>query len=660
MTNDNPMNQGAFSRIAVVNRGEPAMRLINAVREWNEEGRPALRVIAVYTAADRRATFVREADEAVLIGPADPGEAFAASPYLDYAELERALRACRADAVWPGWGFVSEKAEFAELCERLGITFIGPSADVMRRLGDKIESKRLAEAAGVPLAAWSGGPVADVGEARAKAESIGYPLMVKATAGGGGRGIRLVQSAEQLDEAFERASSEASKTAGDATVFLERAIRGGHHVEVQVVADAKGTVWTLGVRDCSVQRRNQKVIEESASTALDAEQEKMVRSHAAELIRAAGYVNAATVEFLYQPGERLLSFLEVNTRLQVEHPVTEATTGLDIVKLQLHIAAGGTLTEIAPDRAADLRARPPRRRRPGQAGPLPLLRRPGHRRRAGNRTAAGTRGTRPSFLRPARQNHPDRRHRRLGRADPRRLHRAGPRGHARGDDPALLPDQAPGERKGHRTRRPPAGNRRVHPRRAGLPGHRDRGPGHRKRDRADLPELADALPTSRTVLVDLYVTSQTPEDEADTDPDRRAGRISDKLGVIPPSVERVTVAVRKPGDGWPAWFTFRPGQDGVPQEDQTQRGLHPMVAERLGLWRFSRFELTRLPAAPDVHLFRIQGREVPDDQRLMALADVRDVTVLRDEDGRVRGLPQLERTLDDCLDSLRAARSGRP
>ena len=343
MSND---SQRAFSRIAVVNRGEPAMRLINAVREWNAEGRPPLRVIAVYTVADRRATFVREADEAVLIGPADPGEAFAASPYLDYAELERALRACRADAVWPGWGFVSEKAEFAELCERLGITFIGPSADVMRRLGDKIESKRLAEEVGVPLAAWSGGPVANLKEAQAAAESIGYPLMVKATAGGGGRGIRLVRSAEQLDEAFERASSEASKTAGDATVFLERAIRGGHHVEVQVVADAKGTVWTLGVRDCSVQRRNQKVIEESASTALPAEQEKMVRAHAAELIRAAGYVNAGTVEFLYEPGERLLSFLEVNTRLQVEHPVTEATTGMDIVKLQLHIAAGGALAEI--------------------------------------------------------------------------------------------------------------------------------------------------------------------------------------------------------------------------------------------------------------------------------------------------------------------------
>jgi len=338
----------AFSRLAIVNRGEPAMRAINAVREWNAEGRPALRVIALYTAADRRAMFVREADEAVLIGPADPGgdgAAFGASPYLDYAELERALRECRADAAWPGWGFVSEKAEFAELCDRLGITFVGPPGEVMRRLGDKIESKLLAERVGVPLAAWSGGPVADLAEARAQAEAIGYPLMVKATAGGGGRGIRLVSSAAELGEAFERASSEAARTAGDATMFLERAIRGGRHVEVQVVADAAGDVWTLGVRDCSVQRRNQKVIEESASTALDGGQEQLLRSSAAGLVRAAGYVSAGTVEFLYEPGERLVSFLEVNTRLQVEHPVTEATTGVDIVKLQLHIAAGGTLAE---------------------------------------------------------------------------------------------------------------------------------------------------------------------------------------------------------------------------------------------------------------------------------------------------------------------------
>ena len=203
----------AFQRLAIVNRGEPAMRLINAVREWNAEGRPPLRVIAVFTAADRHAMFVREADEAVLIGPPDADAAFETSPYLDYAELERALRECRAEAVWPGWGFVSEKAEFADLCDRLGITFIGPSAEVMRKLGDKIESKRLAEQVGVPLAAWSGGPVADLEQAREHAETIGYPLMVKATAGGGGRGIRLVgNSPRELDEAFERASSEASRT----------------------------------------------------------------------------------------------------------------------------------------------------------------------------------------------------------------------------------------------------------------------------------------------------------------------------------------------------------------------------------------------------------------------------------------------------------------
>ncbi|HXV93419.1 MAG TPA: biotin carboxylase N-terminal domain-containing protein, partial [Pseudonocardia sp.] len=349
-----------FSRIAIVNRGEPAMRLIHAVREWNAEadaggstfagqepGRP-LRTIALYTAVDRRAMFVREADEAVLIGPED-GEAFGGTnPYLDLAELERALRACGAEAVWPGWGFVSEKAEFAELCRRLGIVFVGPSPEVMNRLGDKIAAKLLAEEVGVPLAPWSGGAVSGVQEARVHAERIGYPLMVKATAGGGGRGIRLVNGPGELDEAFERASSEAAKTAGDATVFLERALRGGRHVEVQVVADAVGDVWTLGVRDCSVQRRNQKVIEESASTALDAEQEELLRTSAAELARAAGYVNAGTVEFLYDPKERMLSFLEVNTRLQVEHPVTEETTGIDIVKLQLHVAAGGRLADVAP------------------------------------------------------------------------------------------------------------------------------------------------------------------------------------------------------------------------------------------------------------------------------------------------------------------------
>src|SRR6195952_2458416 len=343
-----------FTRLAIVNRGEPAVRLTNAVREWNAEGRPRIRTVALYTAVDRYAMFVREADEGVLIAPADPEEGTCgSSPYLDLAALEQVLRACRAEAVWPGWGFVSERAEFVELCERLGVVFVGPPAAVMRRLGDKIESKHLADEVGVPMAPWSGGPVADGEAAKAAAGKIGYPLMVKATAGGGGRGIRFVAGPEDLDEALTRAESEAERTAGDATVFLEGAVAGGRHVEVQVVADADGGVWTLGVRDCSVQRRNQKVIEESASTALDAEQDALLRTAAADLARAAGYVNAGTVEFLYEPDQKLLSFMEVNTRLQVEHPVTEATTGVDIVKLQLHVAMGGALADIAPGAPAE-------------------------------------------------------------------------------------------------------------------------------------------------------------------------------------------------------------------------------------------------------------------------------------------------------------------
>ncbi len=1194
----------AFERVAIVNRGEPAMRLINAVREWNAEGRPALRVIAVYTAADRRATFVREADESVLIGPEDAGEAFAGSPYLDYAELERALRACRADAVWPGWGFVSEKAEFAELCERLDITFIGPPGEVMRRLGDKIESKLLAEQAGVPLAPWSGGPVADLAAAREAAESIGYPLMVKATAGGGGRGIRFVPAARDLEEAFERAGSEAAKTAGDATVFLERAIRGGRHVEVQVVADAAGTVWTLGVRDCSVQRRNQKVLEESASTALDAEQEKLLRGHAAELVRAAGYVNAGTVEFLYQPGEKLLSFLEVNTRLQVEHPVTEATTGTDIVKLQLHIAAGGTLAEIAPAEPparghaieARLTAEDPERGfapAPGLIEHLALPSGPGIRvdtgvaagdvippqfdsmiakviawgqdraeararlSRALRQTSTVIRGgttskaflldllSRPEFVRgevdttwldtmmadgyapplrvdvallatafEAYEAHERRQRDRLftsaergrpevghetrhqvdvrvggeayrlrvsrsrpvryeveldGRAvdvdvdrsgrfelrltaggqafdvlsvaqgpdylvevdgavhrisggeaglvrapapamvvaitvaagdevaegdvvavvesmkletslrapaagrvaevfadvntqvesgakllriepaadedeaaeagggeradlgalgaaaadgDPaaaaadalsalrslvlgfdvdeaeagRQLQRlAAARDALPADDPRLLageaeilrifadvsalwrsrrvggesqaddeaavdaeaarnpqeymhaylrsrdadaeglpesfrirllrtlahygvdsiepsPDLEPSpeleaalyriflahrraagyvpvvsELLQWRLRHPQSlgsealgdeardGYRRVinqllsatqlrHPgvgdvarqvryrcfdepliaaeraraqqqvraeldhlaadpakraaqidamvasgepilgvfterhqsamlevmtrryywirplrnvtatERSGRPlltaEYTQEGQeyliiatvadGSESAAGTDLPELIKALPSGRIVLIDLYVTSQTPEEEGSGAPEARAQRIRGKLGVLPSSVARVAVAVRRPdgeGGGWPDWFTFRAGPDGAAVEDLTQRGWHPLVAERLGVWRLSHFKLTRLPAVPDVHLFRIQGREVPDDQRLIALADVRDLTIVRDDAGRVTGLPQLEHLLDACLDSLRSARS---
>ncbi|HWN36818.1 MAG TPA: biotin carboxylase N-terminal domain-containing protein [Pseudonocardia sp.] len=1208
-----PTRPAAFQRLAIVNRGEPAMRLINAVREWNaqasapgDDGPPPLRTIAVYTAVDRRAMFVREADEAVLIGPDDESD-FGANPYLDYAELERALLACRADAVWPGWGFVSEKAEFVELCDRLGITFVGPTAEVMRMLGDKIESKRLAERVGVPLAAWSGGPAAGLDEAREHAARIGYPLMVKATAGGGGRGIRLVNSAEELPEAFERASSEAAKTAGDATVFLEKAIRGGRHVEVQIVADAAGSVWTLGVRDCSVQRRNQKVLEESASTALDAEQEQLLRNSAAELVRAAGYVNAGTVEFLYEPKERLLSFLEVNTRLQVEHPVTEATTGVDIVKLQLHVARGGTLDEIAAETPpssghaieARLTAEDPERGfapAPGLIEHLVLPSGPGIRvdtgvavgdlippqydsmiakviawgrdrgeararlYRALKQTAAVIDGgtTNKAFLldlldRPqvrdgefdttwldtmmaggytpprrldvallataveAHDAHVDRQRDRLfnsaerGRPEvghetwhqvdvraggqayrlrvartraaryrvvldgahgtagtavdvdversgrfERRLtvgsqsfavlsvtqgsdylvevngavHRisggeaglvrapapamvvavpvaagdhvaegdviavvesmkletalrapvsgtvaevlvpantqvesgtklvrlepdpeagdaadtetsdrvdlgalagavpelapagaaadalaalralvlgfdidesearpllaglAAARGELEHDDPRVLagetgvlrifadlsalsrnrrvsggagalasddsavdaeaarnpqeylyaylrsrdaeaeglpesfrirlrralahygvadlepsaelgpalyrmflahrrasahapvlaellqyrmrhPESLPeAARDGYREvldhlvtatqlRHPIVGDlaRQVRYRcfdapliavaRAGVHRevrdeleHLDAEPaaraaqidalvasgepilsafgdrhhaamlevmtrryyrirplerfaivehggrplltaGYQHEGQAysvlatvvdstassgaedpsavstDLNQMVAALPPGRTALIDLYVTS---DDSSGVEPDARAGRIRERLGTIPEAVGRVAVAVRRPDGEYsgPTWFTFRRGPGGEPVEDETLRGLHPMVAERLGLWRLTGFQLTKLPSAPDVHLFRAQGREVSEDQRLIAMADVRDLTMLRDEAGRVRGVPQFEHVLDACLNSLRAARSADP
>jgi acetyl/propionyl-CoA carboxylase alpha subunit/acetyl-CoA carboxylase carboxyltransferase component len=337
-----------FERVAIVNRGEPAMRLIHAVRDLRDASGSGPVTVALHTEAERGAMFVREADEAVRIGPAAGEPAWSISPYLDYAELERALIASGADAVWVGWGFVAEHADFADLCERIGVTFIGPSGDVMRKLGDKIGAKLLAEEAGVPVAPWSGGAVTDVDDALRAAKAIGYPLMVKATSGGGGRGIRRVNHEDELASAFERASAEGAKSFGDPTVFMEKVLTQARHVEVQIIADGQGGVWSAGVRDCSVQRRNQKVVEESASTALSPEADTLLRESAAELARLAGYKGAGTIEFLYQPEENLTAFLEVNTRLQVEHTVTELVTGLDLVRLQLHVAAGGRLEGDAP------------------------------------------------------------------------------------------------------------------------------------------------------------------------------------------------------------------------------------------------------------------------------------------------------------------------
>ena len=249
----------------------------------------------------------------------------------------------RADAVWPGWGFVAEHPEFSDLCARLGIVFVGPSGDVMRALGDKIQSKLMAERAGVPVAPWSNGPVETIEEARAHAERIGFPLMIKAAAGGGGRGIRRVNDADELANALESSRREAADAFGDGTVFMEATVQGAHHIEVQLIADGQGTAWAAGVRDCSCQRRHQKVVEESSSPVLTPEQEEEVKAASVRLALEAGYSNAGTVEFLYEPEHKRFSFMEVNARLQVEHPVTEAVTGLDLVKLQLQIAAGGKL-----------------------------------------------------------------------------------------------------------------------------------------------------------------------------------------------------------------------------------------------------------------------------------------------------------------------------
>jgi acetyl/propionyl-CoA carboxylase alpha subunit/acetyl-CoA carboxylase carboxyltransferase component len=343
--------KGEFRRVAIVNRGEAAMRFIHAAREFNQEHGTSLCTIALFTDPDRHAMFVREADEAVPLGAAQVIDADTLQPkssYVDYGRLRAALTAAQADAAWVGWGFVAEHAGFADLCRELGIVFIGPTGDTMRKLGDKIASKLLAEQLGIPVAPWSGGPVETLETAWLSAGRLGYPLLVKATAGGGGHGMRRVNSAHDLPKAFESARAEAFKAFGDPTVFMEQLVEGARHVEVQIIGDQHGTTWAAGVRDCTIQRRHQKVIEEAPSPALTLEEDHALREAATRLSRAVGYSNAGTVEFLYDPETHHFWFMEMNTRLQVEHPVTECTTGLDLVKLQIHVARGGRLAGEPP------------------------------------------------------------------------------------------------------------------------------------------------------------------------------------------------------------------------------------------------------------------------------------------------------------------------
>jgi acetyl/propionyl-CoA carboxylase alpha subunit/acetyl-CoA carboxylase carboxyltransferase component len=339
----------SFSRVAIVNRGEAALRFINAALELNREGE-RLHTIALYTTPDRNALFVREADEAWGLGPAmvEGGDGRRKVAYVDLARLEEALRATRAEAAWPGWGFVAELPAFAELCERLGLTFIGPSPAAMRALGDKMASKRLAEGLGIPVVPWAGAPAASEAEAARQAVDLGFPLMVKATGGLGGRGVRDAETAGTLSTALKAARAEAWKWFGQATVFLERRLDGARHVDVQVVSDAWGGVWALPAREASIQRRHQKLIEESPVPGLPPGREAAMRRAAARLVQAAGYVGAAAVEFLYDPSSEDFWFLEANTRLEVEHGVSEVTTGIDLVKLQVHVARGGRLPGDPP------------------------------------------------------------------------------------------------------------------------------------------------------------------------------------------------------------------------------------------------------------------------------------------------------------------------
>ena len=343
--------QREFQRVVIVNRGEAAIRFIQAARDFNREHGTSIATIALYTEPDRHSMFVREADEAVYLGAArivDPTTNQSKSTYVDFPTLRTAMESARADAAWVGWGFVAEHPDFADLCREMNIVFVGPTSEAMRRLGDKISSKRLAEQAEVPVARWSNGPVETIDDAMRHAERLGYPLLIKATSGGGGHGIRRVNSASQLARAFEGARAEAFKAFGDATVFMEELVQSARHVEVQVIADDYGTTWAVGVRDCTIQRRHQKVLEEAPSPVLTAAQDLALRQAAVRLSQASGYRNAGTVEFLYEPVSQRFLFMEMNTRLQVEHPVTECTTGLDLVKMQIHVARGERLEGEPP------------------------------------------------------------------------------------------------------------------------------------------------------------------------------------------------------------------------------------------------------------------------------------------------------------------------
>lgn len=321
-----------FRKILIANRGEVALRIIRACKELG------IQTVAVYSEADADSLHVKFADEDVCIGPAPSSES-----YLNIARIISAAEITDAEAIHPGYGFLAENARFAELCETCKIKFIGPMPDAIRRMGDKAEAKRTMREAGVPCVPGSEGIVTDLKEARAIADEIGYPVIIKAAAGGGGRGMRVAHTPIALSTAFVTAQAEAEKAFGNPGVYIEKYIENPKHVEVQILADEHGNVLHFGERDCSVQRRHQKLIEESPCAILDPETRRRLGEAAVRAARAVGYQNAGTIEFLMDKDKNFY-FMEMNTRIQVEHPVTEEVTHFDLVQAQIRIAAGEKLS----------------------------------------------------------------------------------------------------------------------------------------------------------------------------------------------------------------------------------------------------------------------------------------------------------------------------
>ena len=320
-----------FSKVLIANRGEIALRVLRACKELG------VGTVAVHSTADAEAMYVRLADQSVCIGPPPSRQS-----YLNIPEIIAACEITGADAVHPGYGFLSENAKFAEILDAHGITFIGPSHQHIAQMGDKIEAKKTAERLGIPVVPGSKGEVTELADARSIAEEIGYPVIVKAAAGGGGRGMKVARDRQGLDDAFHSARTEAGAAFGSEAVYIEKYLAKPRHIEVQVMGDGQGGGVHLGERDCSLQRRHQKVFEEAHSPVIDTEKREEIGKICADAVAEMGYAGAGTIEFLYENGE--FYFIEMNTRLQVEHPVTEMITRIDLVNEQLRVAAGQGLS----------------------------------------------------------------------------------------------------------------------------------------------------------------------------------------------------------------------------------------------------------------------------------------------------------------------------